>query len=66
MNSYETKETLDETRMNTALTWELFLRNWQIITQALMSFKNTSEGKILYCVACRLFSDNVGTPIEAS
>ena len=28
--------------------------------------KYTSEGKTLYCVACRLFSDNVGTPIEAS
>ena len=65
-NSYETKETLNETRMNTALTWEQILPNWQIITQALMSFKYTSEGKTLYCVACRLFSDNVGTPIEAS
>ena len=37
MNSYETKETLDQTRMNTALTGEQILPNWQIITQALMS-----------------------------
>ena len=39
MNSYETKETLNQTRVNTALTWEQILSNWQIITQALMSAK---------------------------